>query len=137
MAMTLDGSAGVTTNAGGSVNPSTNVEGINYSCRGWVTFNGSGTVAINASGNVTSITDNAAGNYTLNFTTAMSDANYAVTFGVCGGGSGLNAAFVGNVLSATQFGAPTNKTTSACQVYFCDYTSTGRDFSQVYVSIFR
>jgi hypothetical protein len=54
----IDGSAGVTTNAGGSVNPSTNVEGINYSCRAWVNFNGTGTVAIRASGNVTSITDN-------------------------------------------------------------------------------
>jgi hypothetical protein len=62
----IDGSAGVTTNAGGSVNPSTNVEGINYSCRAWVNFNGTGTVAIRASGNVTSITDNGTGDYTVN-----------------------------------------------------------------------
>ena len=79
MAVTIDGSAGVTTNAGGSVNPSTNVDGINYSCRAWVNFNGTGTVAIRASGNVTSITDNGVGDYTVNFTTAMTDANYAVT----------------------------------------------------------
>jgi len=49
-----------------------------YPCRAWVNFNGTGTVAINASGNVTSITDNGTGDYTVNFTTAMPDANYAV-----------------------------------------------------------
>ena len=49
-----------------------------YQCRAWVNFNGTGTVAIRASGNVTSITDNGEGDYTINFTTAMPDANYAV-----------------------------------------------------------
>jgi hypothetical protein len=44
----------------------------------WVNFNGTGTVAIRASGNVSSITDNGTGDYTVNFTTAMTDANYAV-----------------------------------------------------------
>jgi len=48
-----------------------------YPCRAWVNFNGTGTVAIRASGNVSSITDNGTGDYTVNFTTAMSDANYA------------------------------------------------------------
>lgn len=49
-----------------------------YACRAWVNFNGTGTVAIRASGNVASITDNGVGDYTVNFTTAMPDANYAV-----------------------------------------------------------
>jgi hypothetical protein len=49
----------------------------NYKCRAWVNFNGTGTVAIRAAGNVASITDNGTGNYTVNFTTAMPDANYA------------------------------------------------------------
>ena len=49
-----------------------------YMCRAWVNFNGTGTVAIRASGNVSSITDNSTGNYTVNITTAMPDANYAV-----------------------------------------------------------
>ena len=48
-----------------------------YACRAWVNFNGTGTVAIRASGNVSSITDNNTGNYTVNFTTAMSDVNFA------------------------------------------------------------
>jgi len=46
-----------------------------YGCRAWVNFNGTGTVAIRASGNVSSITDNGTGDYTVNFTTAMVDAN--------------------------------------------------------------
>lgn len=48
-------------------------------CRAWVNFNGTGTVAIRASFNVSSITDNGTGDYTVNFTTAMPDTNYAVT----------------------------------------------------------
>jgi hypothetical protein len=48
-----------------------------YGCRAWVNFNGSGTVAIRASGNVSSITDNGAGDYTVNMTNAMPDTNYA------------------------------------------------------------
>jgi hypothetical protein len=43
-----------------------------------VNFNGTGTVAIRGSFNVTSITDNGTGDYTVNFTTAMPDANYSV-----------------------------------------------------------
>ena len=47
-----------------------------YSARAWVNFNGTGTVAIRGSGNVSSITDNGVGIYTVNFTTAMADVNY-------------------------------------------------------------
>jgi hypothetical protein len=50
---------------------------INGSAKAWVNFNGTGTVAIRASYNVSSITDNGTGNYTINFTTAMTDANYS------------------------------------------------------------
>ena len=50
-------------------------------CRAWVNFNGTGTVAIRASFNVSSITDNGTGDYTVNFTTAMPDANYAYSSG--------------------------------------------------------
>ena len=49
-----------------------------YGCRAWVNFNGTGTVAIRASGNVSSITDNGTGDYTMNFSTSMTDANYCV-----------------------------------------------------------
>jgi hypothetical protein len=108
-----------------------------YSARAWVNFNGSGTVAIRASGNVSSITDNGTGNYTVNFTTAMPDANYGVNFGVGGGGSGLNSGFVGGVLTSTQYGTASNKTTSVVQFTTGDYTATLRDLGEIYVSIFR
>jgi hypothetical protein len=49
-----------------------------YGCRAWVNFNGTGTVAIRASANVSSITDNGTGDYTINLTTAMPDINYNV-----------------------------------------------------------
>jgi hypothetical protein len=55
-----------------------------YACRAWVNFNGTGTVAIRASGNVSSITDNGTGDYTVNFTTAMVDANYSFATGYVG-----------------------------------------------------
>lgn len=51
-----------------------------YAARAWVNFNGTGTVAIRASGNVSSITDNGVGDYTVNFTTAMPDANYSAQY---------------------------------------------------------
>jgi len=43
----------------------------------WVNFNGTGTVAIRDSGNVSSITDNGTGDYTINFTTNLANANYS------------------------------------------------------------
>lgn len=49
-----------------------------FGCRAWVNFNGTGTVAIRASGNVSSITDNGTGRYTINLSTALPDTNYSV-----------------------------------------------------------
>jgi hypothetical protein len=60
-----------------------------YGCRAWVNFNGTGTVAIRASGNVTSITDNGTGDYTVNIATALTDANYSAV-GSCGSGAAGN-----------------------------------------------
>jgi hypothetical protein len=67
-----------------------------YSARAWVNFNGTGTVAIRASGNVSSITDNGVGDYTVNFTTALSDTNYAVVFGARNQGTGAVSGVVVN-----------------------------------------
>ena len=50
-----------------------------YAARAWVNFNGTGTVAIRASGNVSSITDNGTGQFTVNFETPMPDVNYSAT----------------------------------------------------------
>ncbi len=46
--------------------------------KAWVNFTGTGTVTIRKSFNVSSITDNGVGDYTINFTTPMADADYAV-----------------------------------------------------------
>jgi hypothetical protein len=51
-----------------------------YGCRAWVNFSGQGGAAsIRASGNVSSVTENASSDYTINFTTAMPNTNYAIT----------------------------------------------------------
>ncbi len=52
---------------------------IKGACRAWVNFNGTGTVAIRAAYNVSSITDDGTGTYTINFTNAMSDTNYVLS----------------------------------------------------------
>jgi hypothetical protein len=98
-------------------------------CRAWVNFNGTGTVAIRASFNVSSITDNGTGNYTVNFTNAMPDANYAVAFGL---GDSTNTT---RPLGETNTTAPS--TTSL--PYFVVNTATGTlvDVDRLYVSIFR
>jgi hypothetical protein len=86
MPITLDGSSGITAGAYSGIDQADLATPLNasgsaplYVCRAWVNFNGTGTVAIRASGNVTSITDNGTGYYTINLTTAMPDANYATT----------------------------------------------------------
>jgi hypothetical protein len=96
-----------------------------YGCRAWVNFNGTGTVAIRASGNVTSITDNGTGNYTVNFTNAMPDANYTaqLSIGSISGGSTDVIPFVNST------------STSSVQVY--SVQAVFRDATYVGVAIFR
>jgi hypothetical protein len=89
-------------------------------------------VAIRASGNVTSITDNGTGDYTVNFTTAMADANYA-TIGTCELGSGGGAQDV----TVASTAAPT---TSAVRMFVsagAAGSSTFYDSIRVNIAIFR
>ena len=83
-----------------------------YSARAWVNFNAVGNIVINGQGNVASITDNAVGDYTINFTTAMSDANYAVAL--------ATSSVVGNNTLYIRLGGsavvPVLKTASALRV---------------------
>jgi hypothetical protein len=61
-----------------------------YACRAWVNFNGTTSPGtIRASGNVSSVTRNATGSFTVNFTTAMPDANYSAVGSCTEGSSGL------------------------------------------------
>ena len=64
--------AGIKTALNASGNPGV------YAARAWVNFNGTGTISITSSGNVSSLTDNGTGDYTITFQTAMPDTNYSV-----------------------------------------------------------
>lgn len=111
------------------VNTIQNASGVEkYLCQAWVNFNGTGTVAIRASGNVSHITDNGTGNYTVNFTNALADTSFVVTTNVgdSGAGNALNAIYV------------ISRTTSSVQVYLGSGSiATAYDASVVMVSIVR
>lgn len=99
-----------------------------YSARAWVNFQGTGTVAINASGNVSSITDNGTGDYTMNFTTAMSDTNYAVA----------GAVFITSGSQARSLGGAANYTFATGSLRFQTMsTSALTDYTVVTAAIFR
>ena len=96
-----------------------------YMARAWVNFNGTGTVAIRAAGNASSITDNGTGDYTVNFTTAMPDANYcAVTsIGRFNSTTDFNSLFdnsrifaTGSYRFCTEFSGGANDDVEACCV---------------------
>ena len=100
-----------------------------YGCRAWVNFNGTGTPAIRGSGNVSSITDNGAGDYTVNFTTAMPDANYAPA--IATQRNGINSAVWGSVKYDSTMAA------SNVRIATVDVTPTPTDPIGVFVAIFR
>ena len=63
-----------------------------YACRAWVFFDGTTSPAtIKGSGNVTSVTKNSTGNYTVNFTTALPNDDYAASISRSGGANGVGA----------------------------------------------
>jgi len=76
-------------------------------CKAWVNFNGSGTVAIRDSYNVSSITDNGTGNYTVNFTTAMPDADYAI----------LSTMKIGTTVTSGMETAPVDTSTAEVKIF--------------------
>lgn len=113
-----------------------------YGCRAWVNFNGSGTVAIRASGNVSSITDNGTGDYTVNFTNAMPDVNYSLTGNCSSNNTFPSAPSVSGVLHINASTSPPYKsqpTTTSCRVVSSpDNTiSAGFDAEYINLSIFR
>jgi hypothetical protein len=100
-----------------------------YTAKAWVNFNGTGTVAIRGSGNVSSITDNGTGTYTVNFTVAMADANY------CANVTGTHDA--GSYVAWGTVANDTPPTTSAVRVDFLNASSATADVSFALVSIIR
>jgi uncharacterized protein (AIM24 family) len=104
--------------------------GVTTNALAWVNFNGTGTVAIRSSYNVSSITDNGTGDYTVNFATALSDANYAVT--------GL-ATFSTTTDGSLNIGAYGTNNILSSSVRFRTYLSTNEvnyDAAMVSVAIF-
>jgi hypothetical protein len=97
-----------------------------YGCRAWVNFNGTGTVAIRASGNVSSITDNGTGDYTVNLSTTMPDVNYSAVNQVSRAGN-----------NSVQFGAFTYGTGSFRMSTAVNQSGSAIDPDQVNVAIFR
>jgi hypothetical protein len=105
-----------------------------YAARAWVNFNGTGTVAIRASGNVSSITDNGTGDYTVNFTTAMPDANFASQGFAWASNKNAAAIFLGQPVTTTN-----PQTASSVRVATRDNISETIlfDATVVNVSVFR
>ncbi|NBW16801.1 MAG: hypothetical protein EBR82_53375 [Caulobacteraceae bacterium] len=106
-----------------------------YGCRAWVNFdgttvNGSNECTIRGSGNVTNVVRNATGDYTVNFTTAMPDANYAPVATVSYGDA------VANNRSINQFDA-TAPTASACRFIVQNASGTNENASNVFIAVFR
>ena len=109
-----------------------------YGCRAWVNFNGTGTVAIRASGNVSSITDNGTGDYTVNFTTAMPDANYSTSMLTVNRSSGSATNQSSGLYSTTDTTAHTY-TASAVRISTNKLGSTTgfNDADTILLSVFR
>ena len=74
MSTTISGTSGVT------FPDSTSMQTGQQACKAWVNFNGQGTVAIRDGYNVSTITDNGTGDFTVNFTNAMPNANYSALY---------------------------------------------------------
>jgi hypothetical protein len=103
---------------------------IQGSAKAWVNFDGTGTVAIRASYNVSSITDNGTGDYTINFTNAFADANYSVS------GMTQHDTEMGTMIYGAYNGSPTTMTTTALRIA----TAQGNaryDCTTICVAIFR
>lgn len=125
------------------VNAISNVAGtgspnITEQAKAWVNFNGTGTVAIRGDFNVTSITDNGTGDYTVNFTNALGDGNYSAVMASKRevqnqGGIGFPTAGSGG---GTTDGA-NGMTSSSCRFKFTDNAGTVFNMEVVCMSFFR
>ena len=122
--------------AGG--NSSTSEEIYSGRAKAWVNFNGTGTVAIRADFNVNTIGDNGTGDYTVNFSNALSDANYVIA----GGGFGYNESrSTGRTVTFSS--ASSSVYNNAINASFARVTieqtngGTKNDMSHVHVAIFR
>jgi hypothetical protein len=106
-----------------------------YDCRAWVNFNGTGTVAIRASGNVSSITDNGIGQFVVNFTNAMPDANYSVVASAGSATTGVSDSAFGHLHIKQNTSTALQSGSVALHSGYAD--STNVDYPVNTVAIFR
>lgn len=106
-----------------------------FKVRAWCVFDGTtaGTNSPTAGGNITNITRNATGDYTLNFTTALPDGNYEVSGS---GTGGTTSAITVNIAAANAGSAPTTKSTTQVRVYVGN-SSGGVDCKQITIKVVR
>ena len=109
----------------------------NYKCRAWVNFNGTGTVAIRASGNVSSITDNGTGDYTLNYTTSIPDANYSALMTGTNRNNASTVGYTSGYYSTDDINAAAYTTTALRVSNKSTAGSTNIDIANVSVAVFR
>lgn len=100
---------------------------IQGSAKAWVNYKGTATVSIRASYNVSSVTVNGTGDYTINMTNALADANYAVCLTNCGNATGTA------VYGRFDTTAPTS---SAFRILTVDASNTAVNSSYVMASVF-
>ena len=107
-----------------------------YACRAWVNFNGDGTVAIRGSANVSSITDNGTGDYTINITTALEDADYALNVN---GGPTSDGEYSNRFVLFSKTGSPYKQapTNSTARFVHQNYAFNFKDPEYVCASFFR
>jgi len=104
--------------------------------RAWVNFNGQNTVAINAQLNVSSITDHGTGEYSVNYTNALSDANY-VFAGSCIGATSAETLYTYSFLAGASSNTNSVHSTSATR-FTTPHTSNGLyDHEMVQIVVFR
>jgi hypothetical protein len=130
----LDSSGNAAVAANLSFNSGYGSSAVAYGCRAWVNFNGTGTVAIRASGNVSSITDNNTGDYTVNFTTAMPDVNYS--YNVAAGSGTVVPRICLNSTGGIQ--TEVAPLTTACRFFINNAANTAQaDCTYINVAVFR
>lgn len=114
----------VISNISDGTNSTSATDPIRGSAKAWVNFNGS-TATIRTSYNVSSVTRNTTGDYTVNFTNALADANYSAVYG--GASSASN---MGRYISSI--------TASAYRFVCCNTNNAGSvDDTQAHVAFFR
>ena len=101
-----------------------------YVARAWVNFNGSGGASIRASGNVSSVSYNGAGDYTVNFSTGMPDANYSITISAMRALNGTEGMIAGPAFAG-------NFVAGSCRIVTTSDSGARGDGSYVCVAVFR